>query len=89
MAVVLGFATPIPGGLGAREAAMVLFLVPFFMAHPMMIGTADPTGMAIVIATVQRMISVLSELTVSAILACKVAAEFVRPQTNVDEHHEE
>ena len=73
MAVVLGFATPVPGGLGAREAAMVLFLVPFFVAHPQMIGTADPTGMAIVIATVQRMISILSELAVSAILFKKVS----------------
>jgi uncharacterized membrane protein YbhN (UPF0104 family) len=68
MAVVLGFATPIPGGLGAREAAMVLFLVPFLMALSTMIGDADPKGMAIVIATVQRLISILSELTVSAIL---------------------
>jgi len=73
MAVVLGFATPIPGGLGAREAAMVLFLVPFFTAHPGMIGETDPTGMAIVIAAVQRFISILSELTASAMLVRKVS----------------
>ena len=69
MAVVFGFATPIPGGLGAREGAMVLILAPYFAANP--IGTADPEALAFVIAAVQRVVSILAELTISVLLARK------------------
>ena len=71
MAVVLGFATLIPAGFGARELVAVLILVPFFQTHPLPIGVADPTVMAGVTVAVQRIISILSELTVSALLAWK------------------
>ena len=64
-AMVFGFATPIPGGLGARELAALYLLVPFFLAHPNMIGDNDPVAMAIVIVFLQRIIAILSELILS------------------------
>ena len=70
--VVLGFASMIPGGLGVREMAMVIVLAPLVATHP--IGTA-PTGedtstlVAIAIVAAHRVMSILSELTISAILA--------------------
>jgi uncharacterized membrane protein YbhN (UPF0104 family) len=67
--VVLGFASMLPGGLGTREAAMLLVLTPFFTTHP--VGDIDPAAMALVIVIVQRIISILAELTVSALLAWK------------------
>ena len=71
LAVVFGFVTPIPGGLGARELVAILLLVPFFKAHPGMIGVCDPEAMAILTVTVQRIISILAELTFSALFASK------------------
>ena len=65
--MVFGFITMLPGGLGTREWAMAAILVPFFRANP--IGEIEPTVMALVIVTVLRLISVLSELAVSALLA--------------------
>jgi uncharacterized membrane protein YbhN (UPF0104 family) len=70
-AMVFGFATPIPGGLGARELVAIHLLVPFFLAHPDMLGDNTAEAMAIVIVAVQRIISIFSELTISAILMCK------------------
>ena len=67
--IVLGFASMIPGGFGVREWGMALVLIPFFTVHP--IGTIDPTLTALVIVAAHRMISILSELTVSAVLAWK------------------
>ena len=69
MAVVLGFAAMIPGGFGVREWAMAAILVPFFTNHP--IEGIDSTAMAIVVVAVQRIISILAELAVSATLALK------------------
>jgi uncharacterized membrane protein YbhN (UPF0104 family) len=69
MGMVSGFATPIPGGFGARELVMGVLLVPFFKARPHMIGDIDPMAMAVAITTVQRLISILTELTISALLA--------------------
>ena len=65
-AMVFGFITMLPGGLGTREWAMAAILVPFFAANP--IGGIDSVTMAAVIVTVLRFISVLSELAVSAVL---------------------
>jgi hypothetical protein len=48
---------------------MGLLLVPFFHAHPQTIGDFDPEAMAIAIVTIQRLLSIFSELTVSALLA--------------------
>jgi uncharacterized membrane protein YbhN (UPF0104 family) len=73
MAMVFGFATPIPGGLGARELVGVFLLVPFFQAHPQTIGVIAPEAMAFAVVTVQRVISILSELTVSALLSLRFA----------------
>ena len=65
--MVLGFASMIPGGFAVREAAMVAVLVPFFTSHP--IGGIDPMILATVLVVVLRIISILSELAVSAVLA--------------------
>ena len=67
--IVLGFASMMPGGFGVREWAMALVLTPFFAAHP--IGTIAPETTAIAIVTAHRVLSIFSELTVSAILAWK------------------
>ena len=69
MAVVLGFATLIPAGFGARELVAALILAPFFQTHPLPMGVDDPVVMAGVVVAVQRIISIFSELTVSALLA--------------------
>ena len=66
-AIVFGFITMLPGGLGTREIALLMILTPFFTDHP--IEGIEPTVMALVIVTVQRILSILSELTVSALLA--------------------
>jgi len=71
MAVVLGFATLIPAGFGSREVVAVFILAPFFQTHPLPIGVDDPVVMAGVVVAVQRIISILSELTVAALLARK------------------
>lgn len=71
MAVVLGFATLIPAGFGARELATMVILAPFFQTHPLPIGVADSAIMAGVVVTVQRIISILVELSVSALLVWK------------------
>ena len=66
-AVVVGFITMLPGGLGMRELALLTILTPFFTARP--IEGIDPATMALIIVVVQRFISILAELAVSAILA--------------------
>jgi len=67
LSIVAGFVSMLPAGLGSREAVMILVLATFFATHPT--GAIEPLGTAIIVATVHRIISILSELTVSAILA--------------------
>jgi len=67
LSIVVGFASMLPAGLGSREAVMVLVLTPLVAAHPL--GAEAPTAIAIAIATAHRVMSILSELTISAILA--------------------
>jgi len=67
LSIVAGFVSMLPAGLGSREAVMILILTLFFTTHP--IGAIEPSGIATVVVTVHRMISILSELVVSAILA--------------------
>jgi uncharacterized membrane protein YbhN (UPF0104 family) len=69
MAVVFGFVTPIPGGFGARELVILLLLAPFYTRHPQTVADMDPEAMAIAVGAVYRIVSILSELTVSALLA--------------------
>ena len=64
-AVVFGFITMLPGGLGTRDIALLMILTPFFTAHP--IEGIEAADMALVIVVVQRIISILSELAVSAV----------------------
>ena len=71
LSIVVGFASMLPAGLGSREAVMILVLTTFFAAHPT--GAVEPSGTAIIVVTVHRIISILSELTVSAMLAWKPA----------------
>jgi uncharacterized membrane protein YbhN (UPF0104 family) len=67
--IVVGFASMLPGGLGSRELALIYMLALFFITHP--IEGAEPEALAIVIVAVHRIISILAELTVSAILAAR------------------
>ena len=68
-AIVFGFASMLPGGFGAREIALAFILVPFFTTHP--IGDIEPSVIAIVIVAIHRVVSILAELTISALLAWK------------------
>ena len=58
MSVVLGFVLMIPGGLGAREWVLIQFLTPMF---------GDP-GFAIAVAGAMRVVSILAELAIAAVL---------------------
>ena len=69
LSIVAGFASMLPAGLGSREAVMILVLTTFFAVLP--IGAAAAAIPPIVIVTVHRIVSILSELTVSAMLAWK------------------
>jgi len=69
LSIVAGFASMLPAGLGSREAVMIFVLTAFFATHPT--GAIEPSGIAIVVVAVHRIISILSELTVSAMLARK------------------
>jgi uncharacterized membrane protein YbhN (UPF0104 family) len=64
--IVVGFASMLPGGFGSRELALIYMLTLFFTTHP--VGEIDAEAMAIAITAVQRLISILSELAVSAVL---------------------
>ena len=66
LSIVAGFASMLPAGLGSREAVLLFVLI----ATPP-IGVLESTGIAVVVVTVHRVISILSELTVSAVLAWK------------------
>jgi uncharacterized membrane protein YbhN (UPF0104 family) len=67
LSIVAGFASMLPAGLGSREAVMIFVLI----ATPPIGLLESAGGVAIVVVTVHRIISLLSELTVSAILAWK------------------
>ena len=67
VSVVFGFVSMLPGGLGTRELALLWILTPFFTERP--IEGIDPHTMALVIVTVLRIISILSELILAACLA--------------------
>jgi uncharacterized membrane protein YbhN (UPF0104 family) len=68
--IVAGFASMLPGGLGGRELALIYLLRLYFTTHP--VDDIAPEAIAIAIAAVQRLISILAELTVSAVLAIKL-----------------
>ena len=67
LSIVAGFASMLPAGLGSREAVMIFVLI----ATPPIGLLESAGGVAIVVVTVHRIISILSELTISAILAWK------------------
>ncbi len=79
LSVVLGFVLMIPGGIGVREAAMASVLTVYFvnlaMSNNPEMSFADAEALAlgqgIVIAAVQRVISILAELLASAVLVLK------------------
>ena len=72
LAVVFGFAVAIaPGGLGVREAARTILLIPFFTAllqAPENAGfTTSAETLATIVALVQRLVSIVAE--VAAVVA--------------------
>ena len=76
LSVVLGFVLMIPAGIGVRDAAMAQVLIAYF-AGIAMAGDTNldypeaeklAAGQAIIVAAVQRGISIFAELTVSAML---------------------
>ncbi|MBQ3388288.1 MAG: flippase-like domain-containing protein [Thermoguttaceae bacterium] len=75
MAMVLGFAVPIsPGGLGVREAILAALMVPYF-AEILLLPenaaiTLDAPALALVVSIAQRVISIIAELAVGAVLFC-------------------
>jgi uncharacterized membrane protein YbhN (UPF0104 family) len=75
--VVLGFASMMPAGAAVREWAMALVLTPFFATHP--IGEIAPEVVAIAIVIAHRVMSIISELTISAILAVPMDKEPNQP----------
>ena len=64
LSVVVGFVLMIPGGAGVREFVLANVLVSYFAGLPE--TTADATVWAIIIAAMQRMISIFAELFISA-----------------------
>ena len=69
LSIVAGFASMLPAGLGSREVVMAFVLTPFFIVHPW--GTIAPEAVAIAVVTAHRVLSILSELTIAAVLAWK------------------
>ena len=79
MSVVLGFVLMTPGGLGAREWVLITFLSPLILAN--ITGTGETEGvsqadlilkaegLAVAVAGVQRVVSIIAELVVGAALA--------------------
>jgi uncharacterized membrane protein YbhN (UPF0104 family) len=66
--IVLGFITMVPGGLGVREFALAQILISYFAVLP---GVTEPELAAIAVAGVQRLVSIIAELAVSAMLCYK------------------
>ena len=69
LSIVVGFASMLPAGLGSREMVMILVLTSFFATHP--IGATAPEAVATAIVAAHRVMSILSELTISAMLTWK------------------
>ena len=67
--VVVGFASMLPGGFGSRDLALVYMITLFLATHP--IEGLAPEAMAFAIATVQRLLSIIAELVVSALFVVK------------------
>ncbi|MDR0521112.1 MAG: flippase-like domain-containing protein [Planctomycetaceae bacterium] len=74
IAVVLGFISMLPAGLGAREVVMALILTQYILQHPILPlpepEKTDPKQwaelQALVIVALQRVISIAAELAVAA-----------------------
>ena len=83
MAMVLGFAVPIsPGGLGVREAILAALLIPYLstiLSYPENAAIdLDAKTLALVVSLAQRVVSIVAELAVGALLLCfprRLAAE--------------
>lgn len=76
LAVVFGFAVAIaPGGLGVREAALTILLIPFFatllQAPENATFTTSAETLATIVALVQRLVSIVAEI--AAVVAFYVA----------------
>lgn len=76
MAMVLGFLAMIPAGFGVREGVLVMLLTSYFTTWAVTdsdtIGsTITPEAIALVITAIQRLISIFTELIVSAVLLPK------------------
>ena len=79
MSVVLGFVLMTPGGFGAREWVLITFLSPLILAT--LSGTSEAEGvsqadlvfraegLAVAVAGVQRVVSIIAELVIGALLA--------------------
>jgi uncharacterized membrane protein YbhN (UPF0104 family) len=72
LSTVLGFVAMMPGGIGVRDWALAQLLTFYFaaLATQQLAGNNDltPETIALVVAAVQRMISILTELAVSSVL---------------------
>lgn len=71
LAVVFGFAVAVaPGGLGVREAALTILLIPFFDAilqePENATFTASAETLATIVALVQRLVSIVAEIAAVA-----------------------
>ncbi|MDR3183452.1 MAG: flippase-like domain-containing protein [Planctomycetaceae bacterium] len=67
-AMVFGFISMVPGGLGTREFMLVQILTAYFATLPDISEPAAATALAITAAGVQRLVSIIAELIVSALL---------------------
>ena len=79
LAVVFGFAVAVaPGGLGVREAALTILLIPFFetllQAPENSAFTTGAETLATIVALVQRLVSIVAEI---AAVAAFYAVEFL------------
>ncbi|MDR3108648.1 MAG: flippase-like domain-containing protein [Planctomycetaceae bacterium] len=72
LSTVLGFLAMMPGGIGVRDWALAQLLTFYFAALATQQLTSNndltPETIALVVAAVQRMISILTELAVSSVL---------------------
>jgi len=73
VSIVVGFASMLPAGLGAREMVLRHLLILFLISHP--VAGLDAPVMALVIALVFRLISILAELAISAVFALQIWAD--------------
>ncbi len=84
LAVVFGFAVAVaPGGLGVREAALTILLIPFFetllQAPENASFTTSAETLATIVALVQRLVSIVAEVAaVVAFYAVSFAGRLLR-----------